>query len=79
MRARVYVTLKEGVLDPAGQAVLHGLHALGFAELRDARLGRFIELDLDDGPDAEARVRRMCETLLANPVMEEFRIELDKA
>lgn len=76
MRARVYVTLKDGVLDPAGKAVQQGLRALGFDEVADVRLGKFIELELGDCADPEARVRAMSEKLLANPVMEDFRVEL---
>ncbi len=78
MRARVYVTLKEGVLDPAGKAVAHGLRALGFDEVQDVRLGKFIELELADCEDPEARVKAMADKLLANPVMEDFRVELVK-
>lgn len=80
MRAKVYVTLKNGVHDPAGKAVVGGLNALGFPEVRDVRIGKFFEIELDDaigaGPDAEARLRSMCEKLLANMVIEKFRVEL---
>jgi phosphoribosylformylglycinamidine synthase len=81
MIARVYVTLKHGVLDPQGQAVHDALGRLGFAEVRDARIGKYIELKLDDAagkdPTAlEARLRKMCEGLLANTVIEQFRWEL---
>lgn len=76
MRAKVYVTLKTGVHDPAGKAVVGGLQQLGFAEVRDVRIGKFFEVELDDGPDAEARLRAMCEKLLANTVIEKYRVEL---
>ena len=76
--ARVYVTPKRGILDPQGKAVQHSLHALGFAEVGDVRVGRYIELQLRDlGPDAaRGRLREMCERLLANGVIEDFRVEL---
>ena len=76
MRAKVYVTLKTGVHDPAGKAVVGGLQALGFPEVRDVRIGKFFEIELTDGPDAEGRLRLMCEKLLANTVIEKFRVEI---
>ena len=76
MRAKVYVTLKNGVHDPAGKAVVGGLQALGFPEVRDVRIGKFFEIELADAPDAEARLRTMCEKLLANTVIEKYRVEL---
>ncbi len=77
MRFNVYVTLKRGVLDPQGKAVMDALHSLHFGEVRDVRVGKFIELNLDGLPEQEARARveKMCQELLANPVIEEFRIE----
>jgi phosphoribosylformylglycinamidine synthase len=80
MRARVHVSLKPGVLDPQGKAVADALGRMGFGEVAAARVGRVVELDLEDGLSreaAEARVRAMCERLLANPVIERFAIELD--
>jgi len=75
--ARVYVTPKRGILDPQGKAVQHSLHALGFAEVQDVKVGKYIELRLRDaGVQSEARVRAMCERLLANGVIEDFRFEL---
>jgi len=73
MRARVVVTLKKSVLDPQGQAVSRALGTLGFAEVKDVRLGKIIELDLDarDADEAKKRVEQMCEKLLANTVIEE--------
>jgi len=78
MRARVYVTLKPGVLDPAGKAVAHGLHGLGFPEVQEVRLGRYLELEVEetDAARAKARVEEMARRLLANTVMENFRVEL---
>jgi phosphoribosylformylglycinamidine synthase subunit PurS len=76
--ARVYVTPKRGILDPQGKAVQHSLHALGFAEVQDVKVGKYIELRLRDvsRDAATARVRAMCERLLANGVIEDFRVEL---
>jgi phosphoribosylformylglycinamidine synthase len=76
--ARVYVTPKRGILDPQGKAVESSLHALGFAEVGDVRVGKYIELRVRDlGREAAAsRVREMCERLLANGVIEDFRVEV---
>jgi phosphoribosylformylglycinamidine synthase len=78
MLARVYVTLKPGVLDPAGKAVESSLHALGFGQVSGVRLGKYIELQLPEGSGAEARaqVEEMCRKLLANTVVENFRVEI---
>jgi phosphoribosylformylglycinamidine synthase PurS subunit len=79
MKAKVYVTLKPGVLDPQGQAVARALGRLGFAEVKDARIGKYIEMQLDDGvKDPDAHVKQMCEKLLANTVIEEYRYEILK-
>ncbi len=78
MRARVAVTLKAGVLDPQGDAVRHALGTLGFAGITGVRQGKLIEIDLaeTDPAAAEAAVRAMCDTLLANPVIETYRVEI---
>ncbi len=73
MKVEVFVTLKPGVLDPQGRAIQHALEGLGFAGVRDVRAGRYLELDVAEGT-SEADIRRMCETLLANTVIENFRI-----
>ena len=77
MKARVHITLKKGVLDPQGKAIAGALAGLGFDEVADARQGKFIELDLkgDDAAAAKARVEAMCQKLLANTVIENYRIE----
>jgi len=77
-KARVFVTLRESILDPAGAAVKGSLRRLGFEEARDVRVGKYIELRLDAVEGAEARVRQMCERLLANAVMEDFRFEIEE-
>ena len=78
MKARVYVTLKSGILDPQGQAVLHALGALGYSGVRDVRIGKLIELDLDinESSQAEADLRTMGDRLLANPITEDYRFEI---
>jgi phosphoribosylformylglycinamidine synthase len=78
MKTRVFVTLKNGVLDPQGKAIHHALEGLGFGGVRDVRAGKLIELDLDDGVGDEA-VEAMCRKLLANTVIENFRIEREAA
>lgn len=78
-KARVYVTLKRGVLDPQGSAVNRALHAMGFGEVADVRLGKFIEVTIDEKlpePEERARLDEMCRKLLANTVIEDYRIEL---
>ena len=75
MKARVHVMLKNGVLDPQGEAVRHALGALGFAGGEGVRQGKVIELDLADGTP-EATVNDMCEKLLANTVIESYRVEV---
>ncbi|MCG3267649.1 phosphoribosylformylglycinamidine synthase subunit PurS [Yoonia sp. I 8.24] len=75
MKARVYVMLKNGVLDPQGEAVRHALGTLGFDGVEGVRQGKVIELDLADGT-SEATVEQMCEKLLANTVIESYRIEV---
>lgn len=74
MKARIFVTLKPGVLDPQGKAIHHALGALGFAGVNDVRAGKLIELDLaDDTNDRD--IEEMCKQLLANTVIENFRVE----
>ncbi|MCK9542424.1 MAG: phosphoribosylformylglycinamidine synthase subunit PurS [Novosphingobium sp.] len=74
MKVRVYVSLKPGVLDPQGRAIHHALEGLGFAGVNDVRAGKLIELDVDDGV-TDAALDEMCRKLLANMVVENFRIE----
>lgn len=78
MRARVYVTLKPSVFDPQGRVVAEALHSLGYGDVRDVRQGKFfeVELDGDDRAAAEVRVAEMASTLLANPVIESYRVEV---
>jgi phosphoribosylformylglycinamidine synthase len=78
MKARVSVMLKEGVLDPQGEAVRHALGTMGFDGVEAVRQGKLIELDLaaTDRAGAEAEVRAMCEKLLANTVIERYSVEI---
>ena len=78
MKAIVTVTLKRGVLDPQGKAVALGLKSLGFGGISGVRIGKHIEIDLGDaaGDDARAQVEAMCRKLLANPVIEDFSVEI---
>ncbi|MBB4267271.1 phosphoribosylformylglycinamidine synthase subunit PurS [Roseospira visakhapatnamensis] len=80
MKARIHVSLKPGVLDPQGKAILGALESMGFDGVQDARQGKLIELDLDDDTDADtarARVDDMCRRLLANTVIEKYTIDLE--
>jgi phosphoribosylformylglycinamidine synthase PurS subunit len=75
MKARVHVMLKTGILDPQGAAVKHALGSLGFDGVQDVRQGKVIELELADGT-TEATISEMCEKLLANTVIESYRVEV---
>ncbi len=79
MKAKVYVTIKENVLDPQGNAVQGALHTLGFGEVGKVRIGKYLELELDtnDRAQAEEQLKVMCEKLLANTVVEDYRFELE--
>ena len=78
MKARVFVTLKSGVLDPEGKAIGHALNNLGFESVSDVRQGKVIDIELAEKDEARARasVKDMCEKLLANTVIEKYEIEL---
>jgi len=77
-KAKIHITLKQGVLDPQGKAVRHALDSLGFGGVERVRMGKLVEIDLADGARAEqeAQVRDMCEKLLANTVIEEYTFEI---
>ena len=74
MKARVFVTLKPGVLDPQGKAIHHALEGLGFGGVNDVRAGKLIELDLAE-ETSDSDIEEMCRKLLANTVIENFRVE----
>ncbi len=78
MLVKIYVTFREGILDPQGKAVLHSLHTLGYKSVEDVRIGRYIELNINDTPEEEmdSKIREMCSKLLVNPIIEDFRYEV---
>ena len=78
MKARVFVTLKNGVLDPQGKAIGHALNGLGFGAVGEVRQGKVIDIELAEGDEANAKadLKAMCEKLLANTVIEKYEIEL---
>lgn len=79
MKAKVYITLKNGILDPQGKAIEHALSVLGFKEVKGVRVGKYMEVVLDPAPREmiEKSVKEMCEKLLANTTVESYRYELD--
>ncbi|MDP3723532.1 MAG: phosphoribosylformylglycinamidine synthase subunit PurS [Candidatus Omnitrophota bacterium] len=81
MKATVYITLKPGLLDAQGKTIKQALESLGFRGLRDVRMGKYLEIELNHSTVASAKkdVERMCRKLLANPVVEAYRIDLDPA
>ena len=78
MKAKIYITLKEGIHDPQGRAVQQSLHTLGFTTAQDIRVGKFLEVELQETEkkSAESSVKSMCQKLLANTVIEDFRYEI---
>jgi phosphoribosylformylglycinamidine synthase len=78
MKARIKITLKNGVLDPQGKAIQGALGALGFAGVNDVRQGKYIEVDIAEASEAKARaeIERMCKELLANTVIENYSFEI---
>ena len=80
MKARVFITLKNGVLDPQGKAIGHALNTLGFRAVGEVRQGKVIDIELSEGDEAKARasLKDMCEKLLANTVIEKYEIELSR-
>jgi phosphoribosylformylglycinamidine synthase len=78
VKAKIHVTLKQGILDPQGKAIEHALESLGFKNAGNVRVGKYMEVDVQeqDRAKAEAQVKQMCDTLLANTVIEEYRYEL---
>ena len=79
-RAKIFVTLREGVLDPQGQAVRSGLMSQGFKAVNDVRIGKYMEVTVEatSAEEASAMVRAMCERLLANPVMEDYNFTMEE-
>src|ERR1700754_3736461 len=80
MKAKVYVNLKAGVLDPQGKAIQHSVELLGFSGISDVRQGKFFEISLDDSVDsqqAREAVEKMARELLSNPIIEDYRVEIE--
>ena len=75
---KIAITLKPTLLDAQGRVVQGALHALGYENVEQVRIGKYMELRLPDGPEIEAQVRDMCEKLLANPVIEDFSFEVER-
>ena len=78
MKAKIYISPKESILDPQGRAVMGALKNLGFNETRDVRVGKYIQIDFDDRNDIKDRVKAMCEELLHNPLIESYSFELEE-
>jgi len=78
MKAKIFVTLKNGILDPQGRAIQQSLHTLGFSTVEEVRIGKFIELELNetDPTSAGNKIKAMCDKLLANTVIEEYQYEI---
>jgi len=78
VKAKIHVTLKQGILDPQGKAIEHALDSMGFKNAANVRVGKYMELDVseNDKAKAEVQVKQMCEKLLANTIIEEYRYEL---
>lgn len=79
MKVRIHVTLKKSVLDPQGEAIRKGLLSLGYDEVSHVRMGKYFELEVcsENGPNVRERIRQMCEKMLANPVIEDFTIDIE--
>jgi phosphoribosylformylglycinamidine synthase len=80
MKAKVYVSLKSGVLDPQGKAIQHSVALLGFSGISDVRQGKYFEISLDDavdGKQAQESVEKMAKEVLSNPIIEDYRVEIE--
>ncbi|SDI40752.1 phosphoribosylformylglycinamidine synthase subunit PurS [Alteribacillus bidgolensis] len=79
VKVQVYVTLKEGVLDPQGSAITNSLHTMNYNEVKSVQTGKYIELEVEKTDDLEERVKEMCEKLLSNPVIEDYTYTIGEA
>lgn len=78
-KVKVYVTLRESVLDPQGSAVMGALHSMNYKEVSDVRIGKFLELQIEESDrDLDTTVKEMCEKLLTNTVIEDYRYEVEE-
>ncbi|HSP20909.1 MAG TPA: phosphoribosylformylglycinamidine synthase subunit PurS [Planococcus sp. (in: firmicutes)] len=79
-KVKIYVTLRESVLDPQGSAVMGSLHKMGYGQVEDVRIGKYLELMIADGEkNVDALVNEMCHRLLTNTVIEDYRFEIEEA
>ncbi|SFE88986.1 phosphoribosylformylglycinamidine synthase subunit PurS [Alteribacillus iranensis] len=78
VKVQVYVTLKEGVLDPQGSAIQNALHTMEYKEVQSVQTGKFIELKIEKTTDLEKRIEEMCEKLLSNPVIEDYTYTIEE-
>lgn len=79
-KVKIYVTLRESVLDPQGSAVMGALHTMGYGEVADVRIGKYLELQVDDSErELDVMVKEMCEKLLTNTVIEDYRYDVEEA
>lgn len=77
-KVKVFITLKESVLDPQGQAVKESLHNMAYQNVRDVRIGKYIELEMEDAPNLEEEIEALCDKLLANTVIENYRYVIEE-
>lgn len=77
-KVKVFITLKESVLDPQGQAVMQSLHNMDYQDVKDVRIGKYIELEMEDSTDIEEQVDAICDKLLANTVIENYRYKIEE-
>ncbi|KMK75316.1 phosphoribosylformylglycinamidine synthase subunit PurS [Alkalihalobacillus pseudalcaliphilus] len=78
LKVKVFVTLRESVLDPQGVAVKGALHTMNYQEVQDVRIGKYLELQVEKTANVEERVKEMCEKILANTVIEDYRFEVEE-
>lgn len=79
-KVKVYVTLRESVLDPQGSAVMGALHSMEYSEVKDVRIGKYLELQIEESDrDIDVVVKEMCEKLLTNTVIEDYRYDVEEA
>lgn len=80
MKVKIYVTLKEGILDPQGKTIQHSLLTLGYSSVTDVRIGKYIEINMNGASEEaiETQIKEMCNKLLANPIIEDFRYEIQR-
>ncbi|GGC98317.1 phosphoribosylformylglycinamidine synthase subunit PurS [Thalassobacillus devorans] len=77
-KVKVYITLKEGVLDPQGKAVKNSLNTLDYGNVNEVRVGKYMEVMMEESENLEAQVEEMCDKLLANPVIEDYSYEIEE-